>query len=78
MTHTIETLKELVEQRFAALDKAARVLAAEEIARRLEILNHYHELAREKERAILSMRPIFQKSRLRRRASPAWSRPSIS
>jgi hypothetical protein len=77
MTHTIETLKELLEQRFVALDRA-RVLAAEEIARRLEILNHYHELAREKERAILSMRPIFQKSRLRRRASPAWSRPSIS
>jgi hypothetical protein len=70
MTHTIETLKELHEQRFAALDKA-RVLAAEEIARRLEVLNHYHELASEKERAILSMRPIFQKSRLRRRASPA-------
>ncbi len=49
MTHTIETLKELHEQRFAAIDKAI-VLAAEEIARRLEVLNHAHELAREKER----------------------------
>jgi hypothetical protein len=52
MTHTIETLKELHEQRFTGLDKA-RVLAAEEIARRLEVLNHYHELAREKERSFL-------------------------
>jgi hypothetical protein len=49
LTHTIETLKELHEQRFAAMDKAI-VLAAEEIARRLEVLNHAHELAREKER----------------------------
>ncbi|MFZ0494452.1 MAG: hypothetical protein WBE80_10375 [Methylocella sp.] len=52
MTHTIETLKELHEQRFAAIDRAI-VLAAEEIARRLEVLNHYHELAREKERNFL-------------------------
>jgi hypothetical protein len=58
MTHTIETLKELVEQRFAALDKAT-VLAAEEIARRLEVLNHYHELAREKERTFLA-REVFE------------------
>jgi hypothetical protein len=49
MTHTIETLKELHEQRFAAMDKAL-VLAAEEIARRLESLNHAHEQVREKER----------------------------
>jgi hypothetical protein len=49
MIHTIETLKELHEQRFAAVDKAI-VLAAEEIARRLEVLNHFHQLAREKER----------------------------
>ena len=49
MTHTIETLKELHEQRFAAMDKAI-VLAAEELARRLEVLNHAHEQAREKER----------------------------
>jgi hypothetical protein len=49
MTHTIETLKELHEQRFASVDKAI-VLAAEGLARRLEILNHAHELAREKER----------------------------
>jgi len=49
VTHTIETLKELHEQRFAAMDKAI-VLAAEELARRLEVLNHAHEQAREKER----------------------------
>jgi hypothetical protein len=49
MTHTIETLKELHEQRFAAVDKAI-ILAADEMLRRLEILNHFHELAREKER----------------------------
>jgi hypothetical protein len=49
MTHTIETLKELHDQRFVAVDKAI-ILAAEEIARRLEVLNHYHELAHEKER----------------------------
>jgi hypothetical protein len=49
VTHTIETLKELHEQRFAAMDKAV-ALAAEEIARRLDVLNHAHELAREKER----------------------------
>jgi hypothetical protein len=52
MTHTIETLKELHEQRFVAVDKAI-ILAAEEIARRLEVLNHYHELAREKERSFI-------------------------
>ncbi|MGB6176244.1 MAG: hypothetical protein WBF43_07885 [Methylocella sp.] len=52
MIHTIETLKELHEQRFAAIDKAI-VLAAEEIARRLDILNHYHELTREKEREFI-------------------------
>lgn len=49
MIHTIETLKELHEQRFAAVDKAI-VLAADEIARRLEVLNHFHQMAREKER----------------------------
>jgi hypothetical protein len=49
MTHTIETLKELHEQRFVAVDKAI-ALAAEEMARRLDVLNHFHELAREKER----------------------------
>jgi hypothetical protein len=47
--HTVETLKELHEQRFAAGDKAL-VLLASEMARRLEVLNHAHELAREKER----------------------------
>ena len=52
MIHTIETLKELHEQRFAAVDKAI-VLAAEEISRRLDILNHFHELAREKERSFV-------------------------
>ncbi len=49
MIHTIETLKELHEQRFAAIDRAL-VLAADEMARRLDLLNHFHELAREKER----------------------------
>lgn len=49
MTHTIETLKELNEQRFASMDKA-NVLVAGEMARRLDVLNHAHELAREKER----------------------------
>src|ERR1700730_423978 len=49
MTHTIETLKELQEQRFAAMDKAT-VLLASEMARRLEVLNHAHEQARERER----------------------------
>jgi len=53
MTHTIETLKELHEQRFAAMDKAI-VLEAAEMSRRLEVLNHYHELAREKERTFIS------------------------
>ena len=47
--HTVETLKELHEQRFAAMDKALILLAAE-MARRLEVLNHAHEQAREKER----------------------------
>jgi hypothetical protein len=49
MTHTIETLKELHEQRFAAVEKAI-ILAAEEMSRRLDISNHAHEQAREKER----------------------------
>ncbi len=49
MIHTIETLKELHEQRFCAMDKAI-LLFAEEMSRRLEILNHAHEQAREKER----------------------------
>jgi hypothetical protein len=49
MSHTIDTLKELHEQRFAAMDKAL-VLLASEMARRLELLNHAHELAGEKER----------------------------
>ena len=49
MIHTIETLKELHEQRFVSVDKAI-ALAAEEMSRRLDILNHFHELAREKER----------------------------
>jgi hypothetical protein len=49
MSHTIDTLKEMHEQRFAAMDKAL-VLLASEMARRLEVLNHAHELAREKER----------------------------
>src|ERR1700730_9650589 len=53
MNHTIETLKELHEERFAAIDKAI-VLAAEEIARRLEVLNHSHEVAREKERTFIN------------------------
>jgi hypothetical protein len=52
MTHTIETLKELHEQRFAAMDKAL-VLLASEVARRLEVLNHAHEQAREKEREFI-------------------------
>ena len=52
MIHTIETLKELHEQRFVAIDKAI-VLATEEVARRLEVLNHYHELTREKERTFV-------------------------
>jgi hypothetical protein len=49
MIHTIESLKELHEQRFAAMDKAI-VLLASEMARRLDVLNHAHEQAREKER----------------------------
>jgi len=49
MIHTIETLKELHEQRFASTDRAI-VLAATELARRLDVLNHAHEQAREKER----------------------------
>jgi hypothetical protein len=63
LTHTIETLKELHEQRFAAMDRAV-VLAAEELARRLEVLNHYHELAREKERTFIS-REAFETFRQR-------------
>ena len=39
MTHTIETLKELHDQRFCSMDKAI-VLLADEMARRLEVLNH--------------------------------------
>jgi hypothetical protein len=53
MIHTVETLKELHEQRFAAMDKAI-VLLASEMARRLEVLNHAHEQAREKERDFIS------------------------
>jgi hypothetical protein len=53
MTHTIETLKELHEQRFTAMDKAT-ALAADELSRRLDTLNHFHELAREKERTFIS------------------------
>ena len=49
MTHTIDTLKELTEQRFLAMDKAI-LLVAEEMSRSLEVLNHAHEQAREKER----------------------------
>ncbi|MGB8902012.1 MAG: hypothetical protein WCC90_23420 [Methylocella sp.] len=49
MIHTIETLKELHEQRFFAMDKAI-LLVAEEMSRRLEVLSHAHEQAREKER----------------------------
>jgi len=52
MTHTIETLKELHEQRFAAMDKAIVLLDAE-MARRLDVLNHAHEQAREKEREFI-------------------------
>ena len=63
MIHTIETLKELHEQRFAAVDKAL-ILAAEEMARRLEVLNHYHELAREKERSFVN-REAFETFRQR-------------
>lgn len=63
MIHTIETLKELHEQRFVATDKAI-VLAAEETARRLEVLNHYHELAREKERSFVG-REAFETFRQR-------------
>ncbi|MGH6850572.1 MAG: hypothetical protein ACREDD_09040 [Methylocella sp.] len=63
MIHTVETLKELHEQRFAAMDKAI-ILAAEEIARRLEVLNHYHELAREKERTFIN-REAFETFRER-------------
>jgi hypothetical protein len=52
MIHTIETLKELHEQRFISTDKAI-VLAASELARRLDVLNHAHEQAREKEREFI-------------------------
>ena len=43
---TVDTLKELHEQRFQAMDTALE-LKAEELSRRLEILNHAHEQARE-------------------------------
>ena len=52
MIHTIETLKELHEQRFVSTDRAI-VLAASELARRLDVLNHAHEQAREKEREFI-------------------------
>ncbi len=52
MSHTIETLKELNDQRFSAVEKAI-VLAASELARRLDVLNHAHERAREKEREFI-------------------------
>ena len=63
MTHTIETLKEMHEQRFAAGDKAI-VLAVGEINRRLEVLNHSHEVAREKERSFIN-REAFEMIRQR-------------
>ncbi len=63
MFHTIDTLKELHEQRFAAMDKAI-VLGAAEISRRLDTLNHFHELAREKERTFIS-RDTFETFGLR-------------
>ena len=82
MIHTIETLKELHEQRFAAVDKAI-VLAAEEISRRLDILNHYHELAREKERSFVGreafdtfvLRVADDFAMFRRKGKPPSSRP---
>jgi len=43
---TIDTLKVLHEQRFAAMDTALE-LKSEELSRRLDILNHAHEQARE-------------------------------
>src|ERR1700732_1170622 len=80
MIHTIETLKELHEQRFTSTDKAI-VLAASELARRLEVLNHAHELAREKERDFigreafetLAQRVSDDLASLRRRAQSAAS-----
>jgi len=63
MTATIETLKELHEQRFAAMDKAI-VLESAETSRRLDTLNHFHELAREKERSFIS-RDTFETFGLR-------------
>ena len=41
---TVDTLKELIEQQFAAMDKAL-ALKSEELSRRLDILNHAHERA---------------------------------
>jgi hypothetical protein len=49
MIHTVETLKELHEQRFCSMDKAI-VLVADEMSRHVDVLNHANELAREKER----------------------------
>jgi hypothetical protein len=49
MIHTIETLKELHEQRFCSMDKAI-LLLADEMSRRLEVLKHAPQQAREKER----------------------------
>jgi len=43
---TVDTLKVLHEQRFEAMDEALR-LKSEELSRRLDILNHAHEQARE-------------------------------
>ena len=70
MTHTIETLKELHDERFVALDERfvavdkALVLAANEIDRRLEVLNHSHEILREKERTFVN-REAFEMFRQR-------------
>lgn len=44
MIHTTESLKELHEQRFDAMDKAT-LMTAEKTARRLENLNHFHVLS---------------------------------
>ena len=84
MIHTIETLKELHEQRFAAIEKA-NVLLASEMARRVEVLNHAHELAREKERDFIGGRRsrllcsgllmISQCLERKPKPSPAFPRP---
>jgi hypothetical protein len=42
--HTIDTLKELMETRFEAIDVASE-LQRKELSRRLDILNHAHEQA---------------------------------